>query len=149
MFLHLGSRDERRDTSASVPEADETMSVEPKKKGRFTVIENGTNSNIPRNPSLATITDAMKRSETGKPPLPGAIASGSTASAVLPRLQELMDQATQHQLALQKLVVAVQVGPFSFLRPPRFDARLVGAPSDNDSLRVALPSSLVGLSLTV
>lgn len=82
--------------------------MEPKKKGRFTVIEN--NTGLAKNPSLVNITDAMKRSsEAGRPPLPGSSLSGSTASAVLPRLQELMDQATQHQLALQKLVFAVQV----------------------------------------
>lgn len=116
-FPHdLDSRDERRDTGASMPEAmlDETMSVEPKKKGRFTVIENGTNSALPRNPSLANITEAMKRSsEAGRPPLSGSSLSGSTAAAVLPRLQELMDQATQHQLAMQKLIVAMQV----YIRP--------------------------------
>ena len=105
----LSSREERRETSVSDVLPDETISVEPKKKGRFTVIENGTG--LAKNPSLANITDAMKRnsSEAGRPPLPGSSLSGSTASAVLPRIQELMEQATQHQLALQKLVVAVQV----------------------------------------
>ena len=107
-------REERREAGAGDTLLDETMSMEPKKKGRFTVIENGSvsSSGLAKNPSMANIADATKRnvSEAGKPPAGPSSTGGppSTGAAVLPRLQELMDQASLHHAALQKLVTAVQ-----------------------------------------
>mmetsp|Transcript_30948 Transcript_30948/g.68544 ORF Transcript_30948/g.68544 Transcript_30948/m.68544 type:complete len:838 (-) Transcript_30948:1294-3807(-) len=116
-----GRREERAPSllteSTSMAPPDETTSLEPKKKGRFTVIENSTS--IPKNSSMASLSDAGKpprnTSEAGGPKdgllgrPPTAPSSGvPPVTVMLPKLQDLLDHAAQHHAALQKLVTAVQ-----------------------------------------
>lgn len=99
------------------------LSVEPKKKGRFLVMEQSgifkasSQANLSATGSESLSASMTKsRSEAGKdlglgrPPT----APGSTSSAVLPvasvlpRLQELLDSAAAQQAALARLVATVQ-----------------------------------------
>ncbi|GAX82215.1 hypothetical protein CEUSTIGMA_g9643.t1 [Chlamydomonas eustigma] len=116
LSLNFGSQRVSEDGTKREPSASETLntedtvSVEPKKKGRFTVIENG---GVTKTQSVVNLADAAKRplssdiSFSGKPPVAPSPSTPS-AQALLPRLQELMDQASQHHAALQKIVFAVQ-----------------------------------------
>lgn len=87
--------------------------TEPKKKGRFTVVESsggGSSSNLARAPSMANLTDASKRGGgssaassqdltgvLGRPPAAPPPGAASVSSAMLPRLNELLEQASQQQ----------------------------------------------------
>ncbi|GLI68822.1 hypothetical protein VaNZ11_013327 [Volvox africanus] len=94
-------------------------SVEPKQRGRFKIVaEQGTAELRPlsKASSMANLSDTNKdpkqpRSDggslLGKPPTaPTSIVT--SVSVVLPKLQELLDHASAHQAALQKLIGAVQ-----------------------------------------
>ncbi|GIL43351.1 hypothetical protein Vafri_1106 [Volvox africanus] len=94
-------------------------SVEPKQRGRFKIVaEQGTAESrpLPKASSMANLSDTNKdpkqpRSDggslLGKPPTaPTSIVT--SVSVVLPKLQELLDHASAHQAALQKLIGAVQ-----------------------------------------
>ncbi|KAG2442957.1 hypothetical protein HXX76_003032 [Chlamydomonas incerta] len=94
-------------------------SVEPKQRGRFKIVaEQGAESRpLSKASSLANLSDAGKsRSDggggalLGKPPTGPSGPSSITPpiGVVLPKLQELLDHATAHQAALQKLLGAVQ-----------------------------------------
>uniref|UniRef100_A0A7S0RYN2 Protein kinase domain-containing protein n=1 Tax=Chlamydomonas leiostraca TaxID=1034604 RepID=A0A7S0RYN2_9CHLO len=112
--------------ASSVFEVNE-MSVEPKKKGRFLVMEQAGISKAASSANLSAAasepinalgasTGSKSRSEAGKDPLgkpppaptPGAAVALPPVTAVLPKLQELLDHAAQQQAALAKLVSAVQ-----------------------------------------
>ncbi|GIL99125.1 hypothetical protein Vretimale_4388 [Volvox reticuliferus] len=94
-------------------------SVEPKQRGRFKIVaEQGTAESRPlsKASSMANLSDTNKdpkqpRSDggglLGKPPT-APTSMVTSVSVVLPKLQELLDHASAHQAALQKLIGAVQ-----------------------------------------
>lgn len=117
-----GGMDEMPSVSAVKPEVEESVtSVEPKQRGRFKIVaEQGTVDSRPlsKTSSLANLSDAkdkVSRSDgggggsgvlLGKPP-PAPQALVTPVAVMLPKLQELLDHASAHQAALQKLIGAV------------------------------------------
>lgn len=101
---------------------DETISGEPKKKGRFLVVEQSGLAKVGSQASLLDAGGSMTRpgrSEAGKeaglgrpPPAPTNVPAGTAMSvpvtAILPRLMEILDHASVHQQAIHRLVAAVQ-----------------------------------------
>ncbi|KXZ56373.1 hypothetical protein GPECTOR_1g330 [Gonium pectorale] len=107
--------------SAKTEVEESVTSVEPKQRGRFKIVaEQGmaaTDSRpLSKASSMANLSDAKdgkpRASEggvglMGKPPTaPNSIVP--SVSVVLPKLQELLEHASAHQAALQKLIGAVQ-----------------------------------------
>lgn len=99
------------------------LSIEPKKKGRFLVMEQSgifkasSQANLSATGSESLSASMSKsRSEAGKdlglgrpPPAPGSTSSAVLpVASVLPRLQELLDNAAAQQAALARLVATVQ-----------------------------------------
>ncbi len=86
---------------------------EPKKKGRFLVVEQQSLSKASSSVALAQAgKEAVAAGASlGKPPTApstGGAAGTVAAAALLPRLQEILDHATAHQQGIQKLVSALQ-----------------------------------------
>lgn len=105
---------------------DENMSTagEPKKRGRFLVVEQQGQQALSKVNSQASLQQGLAdwttkgRGEVGKDgvslgkPPTAPVAGGSTAAVsvggLLPRLQEILDHAMAHQQGIQRLVAAVQ-----------------------------------------
>lgn len=81
----------------------EDSNLEPKKKGRFTVIENNSAA-VPAAAVAMQLTDPLRDSLRMEPAGKQPAALGAVLA---PKLQELMDHAALQQAALQKLVVLV------------------------------------------
>eukprot|EP00798_Chlamydomonas_sp_ICE-L_P001380 gene1380-32747_t len=97
-----------------------SMPTEPKKKGRFMIIENATSADYSSMPSMGLSSSLGRMSDSGaaqmgsvgRPPVPppasSALAAGANipVSFMLPKLYELLEQSSQQQAAVQKLVAA-------------------------------------------
>lgn len=83
------------------PDGPDALSAEPKKRGRFKIIEEEGPRPPVKTASSVNLTDAMAKAPSSKPPLGGA-------SGVLPQLQELLQNTMTHAAALQRVIASVQ-----------------------------------------